>query len=119
DDFASHGLWTGGFGYADQDGSAEGPGTAPLQIANPDLRWEKTSQLSTGVDLGLLNNRINIEFNAYNKYTTDVLLEIATPASTGFSSYLTNYGELSNKGFELAVNSVNVSKGRFSWTTDF
>src|SRR5690606_12552984 len=56
---------------------------------------------------------------AYNKYTTDVLLEIATPASTGFSSYLTNYGELSNKGFELAVNSVNVSKGRFSWTTDF
>jgi len=119
DDFASHGLWTGGFGYADRLGSGEGPGTAPLQIANPDLRWEKTAQLSAGVDLGLLNNRINVEFNAYNKYTTDVLLEIATPASTGFSSYLTNYGELSNKGFELAVNSANISKRTFSWTTNF
>src|SRR5690606_8077820 len=93
-DFASQGLWTGGCGYADQLGSGEGPGTAPLQIANPDLRWEKTAQFSAGIDLGLLNNRINVEFNAYNKYTTDVLLEIATPASTGFSTYLTNYGEL-------------------------
>jgi TonB-linked SusC/RagA family outer membrane protein len=118
-DFASQGLWTGGYGYADKVGSSEGPGTAPLQIANPDLRWEKTAQLSTGIDLGLFNNKLNFEFNYYNKYTTDVLLQIATPGSTGFSSYLTNFGEISNKGFELGINSTNIRAKNFTWRTDF
>ncbi|MBL7698032.1 MAG: TonB-dependent receptor [Chitinophagaceae bacterium] len=119
DDYASQGLWTGGFGYSDAAGSNELPGTAPLQIANPDLKWEKTTQLSVGADLGLFNGRINAEFNIYDKLTTDVLLLIATPGSTGFSSYLTNYGEIRNRGFELSVNSVNVKTNDFSWRTEF
>ena len=118
-DFASLGLWTGGYGYSDKGGSSEGPGTAPLQIANPDLKWEKTAQFSTGFDLGLWNDRINLEFNYYNKYTTDVLLQIATPAITGFSSYLTNYGEISNKGFELGISSLNIQTKDFTWKTEF
>lgn len=118
-DFASQGLWTGGFGYADKAGGSEGPGTAPLQIANPDLKWEKTAQFSTGVDLGLFKDRLNIEFNYYNKYTSDVLLQIATPATTGFSSYLTNYGEISNKGFELTISSTNIHTKDLTWRTDF
>lgn len=118
DDFASQGLWTGGFGYSDAVGVNEGPGTAPLQIANPDLKWEKTTQLSVGVDLGLLNGRINAEFNVYNKYTSDVLLLIAMPGSTGFSTYLTNYGEISNKGFELSIQSVNIRNKNFTWKTE-
>lgn len=119
DDYASQGLWTGGFGYSDASGSNELPGTAPLQIANPDLKWEKTAQLSVGADLGLFNGRINAEFNIYDKFTSDVLLLIATPGSTGFASYLTNYGEIRNKGFELSLNSVNIKTKSFSWTTDF
>lgn len=118
DDYASQGLWTGGFGYSDAAGNNEGPGTAPLQIANPDLRWEKTSQVSVGVDLGLFNNRINAELNVYDKYTSDVLLLIATPGSTGFSSYLTNYGEIRNSGFELSVSSVNIRSRNFTWRTE-
>lgn len=118
DDYASQGLWTGGFGYSDAAGN-EGPGTAPLQIANPDLKWEKTTQLSVGADLGLFNNRVNAEFNIYDKFTQDVLLLIATPGSTGFSSYLTNYGEIRNKGFELNISSVNVKTKDFSWRTEF
>ena len=118
-DFASQGLWTGGFGYSDKAGSSEGPGTAPLQIANPNLKWEKTAQFSTGFDLGLLNDKINVEFNYYNKYTTDVLLQIATPGTTGFSSYLTNFGEISNKGFELSISSINFQSKGFTWKTDF
>ncbi|MES2574038.1 MAG: TonB-dependent receptor [Bacteroidota bacterium] len=118
-DFASQGLWNGGYGYSDKVGSSEGPGTAPLQIANPNLKWEKTAQFSTGIDLGLFNDRLNLEFNYYQKYTTDVLLQIATPATTGFSSYLTNYGEISNKGFELGINTVNIQNEDFTWKTDF
>ena len=118
-DFASQGLWTGGYGYSDKVGSSEGPGTAPLQIANPNLKWEKTAQFSTGFDLGLFNDRINVEFNYYEKNTTDVLLQIATPGTTGFSSYLTNFGEISNKGFELTVTSINFQSKEFTWKTDF
>jgi len=118
-DFASQGLWTGGYGYSDKVGSSEGPGTAPLQIANPNLKWEKTAQFSTGFDLGLFNDRINLEFNYYEKNTTDVLLQIATPGTTGFSSYLTNFGEISNKGFELTVTSINFQSKEFTWKTDF
>ena len=119
DDFASQGLWTGGFGYSDQLGSPEGPGTAPLQLANLDLHWEKTTQFSAGIDLGLFKDRLNFEFNVYNKYTTDALLRIATPATAGFSSYITNFGEISNKGFELAINSTNITGKNFTWSTDF
>ncbi len=119
DDFASRGLWTGGYNYADAVGGAELPGTAPLQLANPDLKWESTAQLSTGLDIGLLNDKVNIEFNYYRKYTTDALLEVAVPASTGFSSYITNYGEISNNGFEFAINSTNLRTRGFTWKTDF
>ncbi|MBE9602551.1 TonB-dependent receptor [Pedobacter sp. MC2016-24] len=119
DDFASQGLWNGGYGYADKLGSTEGPGIAPLQIANPNLKWEKTAQFSTGLDVGLFKDRLSFEINYYNKYTSDVLLQVATPATSGFASYLTNYGEISNKGFEFAINSVNIQNGEFSWKTDF
>lgn len=118
-DFASQGLWTGGYGYSDKVGSSEGPGTAPLQIANPNLKWEKTTQFSAGLDLGLFRDRVNFDFGIYNKYTTDVLLQIATPGSTGFSSYLTNFGEISNKGFELGITTVNIQTKDFTWKTDF
>jgi TonB-dependent starch-binding outer membrane protein SusC len=119
EDFASQGLWTGGFGYADAVGGNEGPGTAPLQIANPNLKWEKTAQLSLGVDLGLFKERIAIEFNYYDKYTSDVLLRIATPGITGFNSYLTNYGEISNRGFELSISSTNIKSKNFIWRSEF
>lgn len=119
DDYASQGLWTGGFGYSDAVGNSEGPGTAPLQIANPDLRWEKTAQVSIGVDVGLFNGRINAELNVYDKYTSDVLLLIATPGSTGFNSYLTNYGEIRNRGYELSINSYNIRAKDFNWRTEF
>lgn len=118
-DFASYGLWRGGFGYANAVGVSESPGTGPLQVANPNLKWEKTSQLNAGIDLGFLKDRINLEFNWYNKYTTDVLLNIPVPASTGYSSYLTNFGAIRNKGIELSISTLNISKKNFTWKTDF
>jgi TonB-linked SusC/RagA family outer membrane protein len=117
-DFASRGLWNAGAGYPD-GGTSELPGTAPLQLANPDLKWEKTTQFNIGLDIGLIKNKIGIEVNYYNKYTTDALLEIPISGYNGFSTYLTNFAELSNKGFEFALNTKNVSKENFKWNTSF
>lgn len=117
-DFASKGLWNAGYGYADKVGSAEGPGTAPYQAANPDLRWEKTKQFSTGIEIGLFKDRINIEANYYNKYTTDLLIETPVPTSTGYASYTSNSGAISNKGFELGLQTVNFETKQFTWTTE-
>jgi len=116
--FAPLGIWTGGAGYPDNS-SGDKPGISPSQLANPDLRWEKTSQLNAGLDLGLFKNRINIEFNLYSKYTTDNLLQLPVPGITGFNTYYSNAGEISNRGFELAISSVNIKSKNFSWQTSF
>ncbi len=117
-DFASLGLWNAGYGYSDKVGTSEGPGTAPFQASNPDLKWEKTAQFSTGLDVGLFKDRINFEFNFYRKYTTDVLLNIPVPASSGFTSYTANYGEISNTGFEIGLQTVNIKTKNFTWNTE-
>jgi TonB-linked SusC/RagA family outer membrane protein len=117
-DFAYRGLWRAGAGYPDA-GTSELPGTAPLQLSNPDLSWEKTTQFNVGLDLEFFRNRLGLEINYYDKYTTDALLEIPVPGYTGFNTYLTNFGEISNKGFEFTVNSVNIERNDFSWKTSF
>lgn len=119
DDFAARGLWTGGYGYADGAGSSENPGTAPYQLANPNLKWERTTQFSTGIDLGLLDDRINIELNYYNKKTSDLLLKIPLPAISGYSTYFNNFAQISNKGLEFAINTLNIKNTNFTWRTEF
>jgi TonB-linked SusC/RagA family outer membrane protein len=118
-DFAARGLWNGGVGYPDNASSGDRPGIAPGQLANPDLRWEKTKQLNAGVELGLFNNRIGVELNLYHKYTSDLLVQLPLAASTGFNSYYSNEGEISNKGYEFSINSVNIKNEKFSWNTSF
>lgn len=109
--FAAQGLWTGGASY---QGS---PGIAPQQLGNPDLQWEKTRQLNVGLDLAFFNGRLSAEFNVYNKYTTNGLLQLTLPATTGFSTYWSNAAEISNKGFELGIQSVNLQTSQLKWTT--
>lgn len=112
-DFAARGLWTGAAGY---QGAA---GLSPAQLGNSDLRWERTSQFNLGLDLGLFNNRISLEANYYRKYTTDGLLQIALPSTTGFNSYWSNAAEISNNGFELGLRTVNIDNRSFRWSTSF
>ncbi len=112
-DFATLGLWSGGSSYQDN------PGIAPQQLANPDLKWERTKQFNIGTDLSLFNDRLAIEFNYYNKYTDNGLLQLALPGTTGFATYTSNAAEISNKGFEFNISSVNVKNKEFSWTTGF
>jgi TonB-linked SusC/RagA family outer membrane protein len=93
-------------------------GIAPLQLANPDLKWETTMQYDSGFDLGILNNRISLVFDAYYKKTSDLLLNVPLPLYTGYASVLKNVGSVSNKGIELALNTENVKTNAFNWKTN-
>ncbi|MCH7413497.1 TonB-dependent receptor [Belliella sp. R4-6] len=93
------------------------PGLRPTQIPNPNLTWEKTAQLNFGVEFALFNDRITGELDYYNKNTTDLLLNVPVPATTGFNVQRQNIGRMVNYGFEIVLNSVNVSKQNFSWNT--
>ncbi len=94
-------------------------GIAPLQLANPDLKWETTTQYDLGFDLGLFNSRVNLVFDAYYKKTTDLLLSVPLPLYTGYASELENVGSVENKGLELAINTDNIKSDDFSWKTSF
>ena len=114
--FASQGLWTGGSSYADVNGSPQ-PGIAPSQLGNPNLKWEQTAQTDLGFDASFLNNRISLTFDVYDKNTTNLLLQEPVAASTGFSTYWANAGSMSNKGYEIGINSTNIQSGSFTWKT--
>ena len=105
------GLWSGSSVYDAQ------PGLAPSQLANPALKWESTRQWNAGFNAALLKNRIEVELNYYDKFTYDLLLSESLPGKTGFNAVMRNSGEISNKGYELSVSSVNVKKRNLSWTT--
>lgn len=119
DNFAARGLWSGAGGYPESVGSGDKAATAPQQIANPDLRWEKTKQVNAGVDAGFLDGRISVELNVYAKYTSDVLLQLPVPSITGFRTYYSNAGEISNKGYEVSIRTENIKHADFSWSTSF
>jgi TonB-linked SusC/RagA family outer membrane protein len=90
-----------------------GPGTVP----NNDLRWEQTAQLDIGFDLALLNNRITLTADYYNKKTTDLLLNVPISNVTGYNSVTTNIGSVQNRGVELALTGTIVDNKNFSWNS--
>lgn len=92
-------------------------GLAPTQIANPNLEWEKTAQFDIGVDFGLFDDRLTGELDYYVKNTTDLLLNVPVPGTTGFSTQLQNIGELQNKGIEAVLNYDLISNKAFKWRT--
>ena len=94
------------------------PGFFPSQIANPDLSWENTRQLDFGLDFGLFKNRISGEIDYYVKKTTDLLLDVPVPGTSGFSVQTRNIGSVENKGFEFVLNTTNLA-GEFRWNTTF
>ncbi|GGI21973.1 SusC/RagA family TonB-linked outer membrane protein [Pedobacter mendelii] len=108
--YSARGLFSGTGAYG---GSA---GQIPSQIANPDLTWEKTTQLDLGLDFGILKNRITGTFDYYQKKTTELLLNVPIPQTTGFSIKTQNLGKLTNTGYELGINTENFV-GAFKWST--
>ena len=105
------------YSYPTGSGTTTNAGYAPARVANPDLKWETTAQYDGGIDLGLFKDRINLIFDAYYKKTTDLLLDVQLPYTSGFASAYENYGSVENKGIELGLNTENF-KGKFGWNTN-
>lgn len=93
-------------------------GTGPAKIPNPDLKWETTDQINLGVDFGVFKNRINGGIDYFWKKTTDMLLQLPVPQSTGYNSILSNIGRIDNKGIELFLNTVNLDTPTFKWESN-
>jgi TonB-linked SusC/RagA family outer membrane protein len=103
------GAWTGGANYLDQSASA------PSRIANPLLKWEETTKLDIGVDLGLFNSRVNVSATYYRAETNDLLFANPIPLTSGFASVQDNIGNIFNEGFELELGGQVLSSGGFTW----
>ncbi|WP_052732925.1 SusC/RagA family TonB-linked outer membrane protein [Hymenobacter terrenus] len=112
-DFASLGLVQGGTNYLDL------PGTAPLQLPNPNLSWESTRQWNVGLDAAVLQNRLVLELNYYDKYTSGLLLNVPVPRKTGFASVVENFGAVSNKGIEVQLTANWLKSKDVQWSTTF
>ena len=91
----------------------------PKQIKNDNLKWEGSTTVNLGVDLGLLDNRLNLTADFFVKNTKDLLLAQSLAHVTGFSSQWQNIGKIQNKGIELSLSSTNIQKRNFTWQTDF
>ncbi|MCG8580147.1 MAG: TonB-dependent receptor [Bacteroidales bacterium] len=91
-----------------------GAGARLSRLANPELKWETTTQYNFGLDLGFLNNRLGVNLDYYVKNTDDLILNVVVPITSGFTSATQNVGSLKNTGFEFNVNWV-VTEGKFKW----
>lgn len=87
------------------------------RLANPDLKWERTSQFNIGMDLTAFNDVLTISADYYYKLTTDLLLDRPIPSSSGFESILANIGSVSNRGIDFLISSKNVETQIFTWNT--
>jgi TonB-dependent starch-binding outer membrane protein SusC len=90
------------------------PGVAVTRVSNPDLKWERTQMMDFGVDFGIMGGRVNFTADYFRNRTSDLLLNVVTPLSTGFTSAFQNSGELENRGFELTMNALAVKTRDFT-----
>lgn len=109
--FASRGLYSAS-NYAGYSG------LVPVSLPWDGLKWETTTQLNVGLDFGFFDNRITGEVDYYVKNTTDLLLSVNIPSTSGFRSLVQNIGDLENKGWEFMINTANFT-GDFTWNTSF
>ena len=83
-----------------------------------DLRWETTSQYNIGLDMGFLNNRINLTIDYYYKKTRDLLQDVKIPNSTGFGTMMVNSGHVTNQGLELSGKFFVLQHTPLKWNID-
>ncbi|RKR07968.1 TonB-linked SusC/RagA family outer membrane protein [Maribacter vaceletii] len=92
-------------------------------FSNKNIKWEKTSTSNIGVDMGLFNSKLDIVFDLYKRKTSDMLLRLPVPLSTGFSEEneypFVNLGAVENKGWELAINFDDVTASGLTYGAGF
>jgi len=88
-------------------------------MGNTDIKWEKTMSYNLGLDLGLFNNAAVLTLDAYYKKTSDLLFSVSIPHTTGIDTQMQNIGVVENRGIEATLNTQNIRRQDFRWTTNF
>jgi len=92
-------------------------GFMPGRPVNPVLTWERTRELNFGLDFGLLNGRISGTVDVYDKLSDKLLMDRSLAIESGVPSMTDNIGSVNNRGVEVGLNTVNIRKDQFEWTT--
>jgi outer membrane receptor protein involved in Fe transport len=90
--------------------------TASSTLGNKELTPEFTSTVDLGINVGLFKNRINIDATVYNSKSTDQIVSVGLPGSTGYANKFVNIGEMTNKGVEITISATPVKTKNFSWS---
>ncbi|MDR2775720.1 MAG: TonB-dependent receptor [Tannerella sp.] len=100
-------------------GDTKYTGMGATKLGNPKLTWETTKEFNVGLDLGFLNNRINLTAEYYNRIISDLLQTgVPLPFYNEITSIADNVGETHGKGIELTLNTINVKNNDWFWSTD-
>jgi TonB-linked SusC/RagA family outer membrane protein len=91
----------------------------PSSLANNTLVWEENVSRNIGLDASFLNNRVQLTVDVYKNSSKNLLLNVAVPASSGYSLQVQNVGSLNNTGVEFQINATPVQKRDFTWTANF
>ena len=89
------------------------------QPANEDLTYEKKHEFNVGLDMGFLDNRINVSFDWYTRNNFDLIGPAITTGKGGFVTKMGNIASMKSNGVELSISTTNIKKKDFSWTTSF
>ncbi len=92
-------------------------GSYPSQLINEDLTWEKIHTFNAGAEFAFMKNRFKFEYDYYIKDTKDLLLSSSLPTNSGFSSVRRNIGAIRNSGHEFTINTMNINKKGFRWSS--
>lgn len=86
-------------------------------LGNKAITWEQSNEFNTGVDLSILNNRVNLTLDAYYSITKSLLFQQPAMAISGYTEYWNNIGKVRNKGLEIELNTYNFKEKKFEWQT--
>ena len=103
--------------YVFGDGGSPSTGLNPTSFPNPELGWETTLSSNLGADFGLFKSRVNGSIDFYSRTTSDLLLQLTIPNVNGYNTYFTNIGKMNNKGIEITLNTINLVKNNFKWSS--
>ncbi|MBL1409184.1 SusC/RagA family TonB-linked outer membrane protein [Sphingobacterium faecale] len=99
-----------------QNWYATGNGALLVGMESPTLTWEKTKTHDIIMDLGLWNDKLNVNFNWYNKLTNNLVNDVDLPLSSGFSSYKDNIGKVRNSGYEIFLRGNIITRKDFNFS---
>lgn len=105
-------LAAGGYNY----GSLTG--LSVTNIGNENLKWETSEQKNIGLDLSFLGGSLSFSYDYFQKTSDNLLYNVPVLATSGFTSRTSNIGSMENKGHEFSLNSINMNRDRFKWSTN-